>query len=736
MQTNSNLPAVVDRSHQYVARPLPPTYVQAQPVEMDGMPAVPLSHYLWILRRHRWQISGFIAACVLATLIISVRLTPIYEATATIDIDRQSPSGIIGQEADRATANDADQFLATQIKLLQSDSVLRPVVEKYNLLRHEGTLTTHEPVQAAARENAPIRLKKLKVSRPPNTYLLLVSYRSPDAKLASDTANAIAESYIQHTFNLRYKASSSLSNFMEKQIEELKAKMESSTAALAQFEKELDVINPEEKTSIMSSRLLQLNTAYTNAQADRLHKEAASKSLSSGSMESALASPQGESLRKLLESYNDALQKFATVRGQYGANHPEYKKAEGQVAELQRLLDKTRQNIQQRVDVEYAEARNREQMFLSAVSETKAEFDRLNARSFEYQQLKREAEGDKKLYDELVRRIKEASINASFQNSSIRLADAARPAVKPVFPNIPLNVSLALLFATLLAVAAAVLVDVLDNTVRDPEEVTRELHTPVVGTLPSVKNWRRRLGNTVSLPTMQVTEDAVSSFSESVRTLRNNILLADFDRRIRTILVTSASPAEGKTTIAAHLALAHAEQGKKTLLVDGDLRRPSVHRKFGFKPSAGLSSVLLGEVEWRQLLVKIESVPELDILPAGPPSRRASDLVGSGMQDLLDEMAQDYDLVIIDAPPLLGFAEPLQMATCADGVLIVARAGETNRKSIGSVVTSLRRLNVNVVGLVMNEVKRDQSDSYYYYGYYGKYYSDSSREVTSNEVAT
>jgi succinoglycan biosynthesis transport protein ExoP len=728
MQNNGNLPAVVDRPGQFVTRPVAATYVPAPPVDADGMqPAVPLSHYLWILRRHRWQISGFIAACVLATLIVSVRLTPVYEAIATIDIDRQSPAGIIGEEADRATANDADQFLATQVKLLQSDSVLRPVVEKYDLLRHEGSLNTKDPIRAAARQNAPIKLKKLKVTRPPNTYLLLISYRSPDPKLASDAANAIAGSYIQHTFNLRYQASSSLSGFMEKQIEELKAKMEGSTAALAQFEKELDVINPEEKTSIMSARLLQLNTEYTNAQSDRLHKEAASKSLSSGSMESALASPQGESLRKLLEAYNDALQKFAAVRGQYGANHPEYKKAAGQAAEIQRQLEKTRENIQQRVDVEYTEAQNNEHMFQTAVAETKAEFDRLNARSFEYQQLKREAEGDKKLYDELVRRIKEASINASFQNSSIRLADAARPAAKPVFPNIPLNVGLAFLFASLLAIGAAVIVDVLDNTVRDPEEVTRELHTPVVGTLPSVKNWRRRMGNTVSLPSMQNTEDAVSSFSESVRTLRNNILLADFDRRVRTVLVTSASPAEGKTTIAAHLALAHAEQGKKTLLVDGDLRRPSVHRKFGFKPSAGLSSVLLGEVEWRQLLVKIESVPELDILPAGPASRRASDLVGSSMQDLLDEMAQDYDLVIIDAPPLLGFAEPLQMATCADGVLVVARAGETNRKSIGSVLNSLRRLNVNVMGLVLNEVKRDQSDSYYYYGYYGKYYSSEER---------
>jgi polysaccharide biosynthesis transport protein len=223
--------------------------------------------------------------------------------------------------------------------------------------------------------------------------------------------------------------------------------------------------------------------------------------------------------------------------------------------------------------------------------------------------------------------------------------------------------------------------------------------------------------------TRSTSEDyAVAGFTESVRTLRNTILLADFDRRIRTILITSPSPAEGKSTTAAHLAIAHAEQGKKTLLIDGDLRRPSVHRKFGFKANAGLSSVLLGEVSWAQVLVKPENIPNLDILPAGPPSRRASELIGAGTSDLLEGISQEYDLVIVDAPPLLGFAEALQMATCVDGVLVVARAGETNRKAIGSVVNTLSRLRVNVLGLVLNEVKRDSSDGYYHYGSYGKYY--------------
>lgn len=694
---------------------------------------ISLSHYFWILRRRCWSILGFVAFCVLATFLVSSRLTRIYEATATIDIDRQSPTSIIGQEATRTMFNDSEQFLATQMKLIQSDSVLRPVARKYSLLKREGSEVNGNGQSQvdSARENAPVSLKMLKVTRPPTTYLLLVSYRSPDPGLAADVANAIADSYITHSYNLRFKASSSLSKFMEKQLEELKAKMERSIDALAQFERELNVINPEEKTSILSARLLQLNTEYTNAQSDRVRKEAAARSIETGSMDAALASPQGESLRKLIEHLNDQQEKFTAAQTQYGANHPEYKKLASQVAELNRMVESTRQSIGKRVEAEHREAKNREEMLRKTVAETKDEFDKLNARSFEYQQLKRDAEADKKLYDELVRRIKEAGINASFQNSSIRLADAARPPLRPVFPRTSMNLMLAFLLSALVAVGTAIVVDLMDSTVRDPDDVARTIDVAVLGTLPSVKNWRKRTATVLQgaeagseiLPLNSDDKDqALSAFSESVRTLRNAILLTDFDRRVRSMLVTSSSPAEGKSTAASYLATAHAEQRKKTLLIDSDLRRPSVHRKFGLHPRAGLSNVLLGEVDWRQVLMKIESVPDLDILPAGPPSRRAADLFGSGLEELLEQAAQEYDLIIVDAPPLLGFAEPLRLASCVDGVLVVARAGETSRKAVGSVVTTLKRLRVNVLGLVLNEFKRGHSNGYYHYSYYGKYY--------------
>jgi capsular exopolysaccharide synthesis family protein len=460
-------------------------------------------------------------------------------------------------------------------------------------------------------------------------------------------------------------------------------------------------------------------------------KEAAANSVKDGTLAAAQVSTQGEALKKLTENLNDAQERFAEVKTHFGVNHPEYKKAQTRVQELEAQVEATKRSIEQRIQIEYQQAVNREAMLENAVRETKAEWDRINARSFEYQTLKREAESNKKLYEELVRKIKEAGINASFQNSSIRVADAARPGLKPVFPKTWLNVLLAFLFATFFGVGAAVLSDVLDNTIRDPDQVARLLNTDVIGSLPAVKDWRRRLspipsanGGTSTAVVHVENEQALSNYEEAIRTLRNSILLTDFDRRLRSVLLTSASPSEGKSTVAAHLAATHAGQNKRTLLIDGDLRRPSVHRLYQVPNSVGLSNVLLEQISWRDAVIRMESPKDLDILPAGPSTRRASDLMGMGLAELIDEATREYDLVVLDAPPLLGFAEPLQMATAVDGVIVVARAGDTSRKALSAVIATLMRLRANLVGVVLNEVYREVSAGYYYYyGHYSKYYS-------------
>ena len=722
-QEEANVPVVMEPSRvplQY-AQTFSPQQFSAQQQQQDDEPEEgkrAFLQYLWVLKRHRWRILTFMASVVALTAFLSERLTPIYEATATIDVDRQTPPGVVGDEAAKSALNDADQFLATQMKLVESDSVLRPVEQRFGLRKAEGQTSAIAP----GHEEAPVTLKLLRVTRPPNTYLMLISYRSENAQLAADAANAIAQSYLEHTYEIRLRGAAGVADFMERQMEELKVKMESSGQAVASIERELNVINPEEKTNILSARLLQLNTEFTNAQATRLKEEAAYQSVTAGTMEAALAAPQGEELRRLSEHYNEARERFSEVQSHYGANHPEYRKAQAQLAEVQQALESTRQQVVDRVGIEYAESQRHEQMVNAAVAEAKADFDRVNARYYDYQTLKRGADADRTLYEQLVLKIKEAGINAGFQSNAVKIADAARPPLKPVFPNILLNVLLAVLFSALVAGGAAITSDILDKTVRDPEQVARTLHTEVIGSLPLLKNrGTGALRGLIESASSDAEADS-SGFQESVRTLRNSILLANFEHRYRSLMVTSASPGEGKTTTAANLAAVHAGQGKRTLLIDGDLRRPSVHRNFNLPSVVGLFNVLMAEIPWREALLSVPEIPNLSILPAGPPTRRASDLMGRGVSELIEDATAEFDLVILDAPPLLGFAEPLHMATAVDGVIIVARAGQTSRKAVSSVLTILNRLRVKVIGLVLNEVHKELSESYYYYGYYRSYY--------------
>jgi succinoglycan biosynthesis transport protein ExoP len=667
--------------------PNPPASLYAYDGEKHYTTSASFPDYLWVVRRHFWKILSFVALCGSAAFFISAGITPLYESTVTIDVDRQIPAGILGQEAARPAVNDADQFLATQVKLIQSDSVLRPVAREYHL--------------PGASEDAPIRLSNLRIARPPNTCLLLISYRSPRARLSADVANGVARSYVEQTYQLRSRSSASLAAFMEKQLDELKGKMERSSAALARFERELSVVNPEQKNGILSARLLQLNTEYTNAQIDRVRKEGAWQSVKSGTLEAAQVSTQGEALRKLLEHLDDVRQKFAEVKIHYGANHPEFRKAAAQIEEVESQLRQARDNASRRVEVEYREALRRENALSRSIAETKAEFDRLNARSFEYQALKRDADADRTLYEDLVRKIREAGINAGFENSAIRIADPARMDAKPVYPNTSLTTALALVFSALLGVTVAVFRDQLDGTVRDSRQVSRLFQTDVIGSLPTLNGWRERL----SLPlTGRRNDSRTGRFEDAIRALRNSIVLGVSERPVKSVMITSPSPAEGKTTAAVHLAMAHARRQRKTLLIDGDLRRPAVSEKLGVEAGGGLTTAFRNGFHWRRELIRVAEIPDLDVLPAGPSDSQAADLIGARLPQILREAATAYDLIVIDATPVLGFPEPLEMASAVDGVVIVTKSGVTSCKAIESTLDTLGRVRAPVLGIVLNKV--------------------------------
>lgn len=752
---------LAEYTHRLPQHYAPPSYNEFEATQ----PSVAPSHYLSVVWRQKWKILSFVAATMLAAFLISSRLTPVYEATAKIDVDRAVPTGVVGQEAAQANATeDSDAFMATQMEILKSDAVLRPVCERYTLLEREDQIDGQTAERIRRKADAPVVLKRLSITRPISTYLLNVSYRSTDPQLAADVANGIANSYLEHTFDIRIKSSGAQGAFMQTQLDDLKARMERSSQALAKFEQQLNVINPEDKTNILSARLLQLNTDYTKAQSDRMQKQAALKAAQGGTVAEAMITDQGQELSRLQERLNTAKQHLADVAAVYGPNHAEYRKAKSEMDEVQRQFEELHTNVSARVDADYKKSLNNEEMLRRAVQSTKAEYDLLNSHSFEYQQLKRDADGDKALYSDLERRIREATINSGFRNSSIRIADSARPPDEPVFPNKKLNLLLAFLASSIIGICVAIIADVMDHTIRDPEQAARSLDTSVLGTLPTVKEMHR-LGSGPFAPAglvegidefstpgyeslkmirynaeeaarkagrrkglMRIAaapSEAFSSYEEAIRTLRHSILLPDLDRVMKSILITSATPGEGKSTAIIHLGIAHAEQGKRTLIIDADLRRPSIHKKLGVNGTLGLSNVLVGEFQWREMVVKLEQWPNLEVMPSGMISRRASDLVGSMMIDILHEASREYDLILVDAPPLLGFAEAMQVAKAVDGVVVMARAGQTTKRAVATVLATLNRLRANVVGLVLNEVTKTNADGYYHYNDYRKYYADS-----------
>lgn len=707
----------------------PRTGLETQACFLDStqeLGPVPIIHYLGIINFHKWIILAFVLTSAIIAYAVSARISRVYEATAIVEVDWRTPSGVVGQEAKETFSNDADPFLATQTKILQTDAVLRPVAIKYGLLEKEAGSSGGTSQGAKNAPEGPVILKKLRISRVPGTYLIEIGYRSPDPKLAADVANAVATSYMEYTSTGRSRSSTSLAGFMERQMDELKAKMERSSGALVKFERELNMINPAEKTNIISARLLQLNQEYTTAQTDRVRKELAYQSTKDGAIEAAQVSTQGTAFTNLTDRLQKAEAKFADFSALFGENHPEYKRQSAEIAALKRQIDETRQNVTRRIQIEYEQAAAREKMLGAAVSATKQEFDRLNARSFEYLSLKQVAEGDRKLYEELDRRIKEEGINANFQSNAIRIADFARPPEEPISPNIPLNVALCVFASLLVAAGASVLVDSADKTVRDPGQIAKLFNVDVIASLPV---------NSVSKQPVMVTDGSdgsslvpaqnrfSSEYEDSVRVLRSTIFLSDFSRRLKSLMITSAMPGEGKTTTALELCRAHAQQKRKTMLIDADLRRPSVHTRLNINPAVGLADYLTGDKDWREVVVGVPGEPFLDMLPAGRVSRVVADLAIHALPQLIDEMSQEYDLIVVDSQPLLGFSEPLQIATAVDGVIVIARAGKTDRNAVSTALATLNRVHARTLGIVLNRVSSTGTSAYYYYHDYKHYAS-------------
>jgi polysaccharide biosynthesis transport protein len=689
---------------------------------VEEQAGVSLKHLRDVVTKNRWKILSFMVFATVLTAMVTRTLTPLYESTVKVNVERRGNGGFIGSQASSSgLGTEVDQVMTTQLELIESDPVLRPATEQYHLLELEKQFNGLKPEEAARLRTAPIKLKRLKVSRIPMTYIIEISYKANDPKLAADVANTIAESYVTHAFDSRNRSYVQVNGVVEQRLKDLRIKMEQSGEAQAKFARELNLVDPDQRINILTTRLMQLNADYTNAQSERLKKEAIYNQTKSGSLASAEVSSQGETLEHLVERLNTARQQFATVRTIYGENNPEYKKSSNEVSELERQFHDLHNNALERVLIDFRQATAREDMALKIVDDTKKEVDALNDRVFEYQQLKSDAESYKKLYGDLERVTSEQDINRTFQDASVQIEEPARPAAKHIFPSMGVNLTLAVFLSGLLGVGFALLHDTLDTKLRGPEQAAKLLNVDVIATLPKLKrlslSYGRNSAATQVVGQMPKTDRTrmLIQYYESIRALRNAVGLREFGGgAFHSILLTSANAGEGKSTTAANLAFSYGLLGWRVLLIDADLRNPSLHNFYEKPLTTGLAEALEDKCKWKDALVKVAR-EELYLLPTGVMSDSSPDLIAPGIKALMQEAYADYDLVIVDAPPL-GVAESLQLATLADAVLVVAKAGSTSAKHVASAYTSLARVKANVIGLVMNDV----SDSDYRSLYGGK----------------
>ncbi len=717
--------------HLVPLRPEPVASIQPvsaiQPVSMVLTDAeianTSVNSFFTLIGRQKWKIISFVLVTVIATAFIVKRMRPLYEATAKIEIDHPGGGGVIGAEAapNNNPVNDMDQILTTNLEAIRSDAVLRPVVQRYNLLEEEGQLKGKSAKQIADLRNGAVSLKQLDIKRPPNSYVIDISYRAHNPKLAADVANAIANGYAERSSSLQVQSAVDRASVMEGQISELKTKVVKSEQALAAFERQLGILDPDQRTSLLTTRLNQLTAELTTAQDERSRKEAAEEAVQAKTVAAAQSTAQGETLARLTERLEEARQRFAQIKTIYGPNHAEYRKAASEVDELSNQLSEGRTNTEQRVESVYQQSVRHEKNLSAMISRTKGEMDGLSGVRHRYEQLKRDAEGDKQLYSELTRRIKEYEINGAFRHSLARVIDPALPEAAAVSPKVPVVLGAAFLVSLVLSVLSALIFDTFDHTLMEPEQAALALKIEVLGALPDIKREAAEALSTPGLVLKQASAmRSLSHYEQAIRTVRNTISLIDFDADNKSILFTSALASEGKSTTLSQLARAFAAQGKRILLIDADLRRPSLHNRLhlGYEPTLGLAGALENDYPWRDAVVSVPSEPNLSLLPAGTLSRQnAADLVTGGISKLIRQATREYDLVFVDAPPLFGCAETLQLSVAVDSVVLVTRARHTSGKLVMSAIANLQRFRGNLLGVILNRVDTPGQHGAYGYGY-------------------
>jgi polysaccharide biosynthesis transport protein len=727
----------------------------------------PLLHYWRTLKKRRWTVVATVAIIFALTVIFTLRTTPLYQAASKVAIFPETPN-VLGFKdgANNSPDYDYESTLETQAAILRSDALAMKVIEDMHLDQNPKFTAsttrqrTGDSVQVSSMQPDPAiaagllgRFRGgLNVQLIPSSRLVQISFTDPDPRLATEIVNALVRTFTEENFKTKYEAVTQTSDWLSTELADLQMKVQTSEEKLVRYQKDHSILGVDEKQNIVTAKLDELNKELTAAQTDRIQKESNYRLAAEGDPGAfSKTSNTGASnmLEKLRDKEADLNTQLALFTTQFGTGYPKVAELSNQVKEVRTEIAAEEVRMQQQIRDEYLAALRRETLLTTAFNQQKQEANQLNESAIEYSVLKRDADANRQLYQDLLQRLKEAGVSAGLRSSNIRIVDVARTPTSPIKPNVPRNIELGLILGLACGIGLAFTLESLDTSIRTTEEVNAISTLPALGTIPlqfaSNGSLRKRLKpvpvqtNDSESPALVTYARPKSEAAEAYRSLRTSILLSSFGAPPKVILVTSALPQEGKTTISANSALVLAQRGGRVLLIDADLRRPGIDKLFGFRSRGGLSTLISGGDKFEDVVVPFAELPNLWILPAGPIPPQPAELLGSTvMKDQLARWRTEFDHVVIDTPPCLSVTDAVLLSPEVDRIILVARAGKTTKIALRRACDLLLQVNARVMGIVLNALNMHSAEGYYYYGgrYSDHYYNEESRKEKSAETVS
>ncbi len=759
----------LDDQKQITEYPPPPVPANSAPIpSIEMAPPVPefedsadLRDYLDIILRRKWLVLSILLVSFLTTLIVSYSMQPLYKAKAKIELSVQAPR-VTKFEDTLSSQVQTHEFIQTQFKLLQSESLAGRVIERLQL---DTNPAFHPPAKAEGEESiftgikqffrnilkslsdlqgqeqqgdlqlAQLRLRKsteskfaksLQIQPERDTTLISISFISPDPVVARDVLNALIQEFIAWQVDKKIDSSVSAKKQLERQIDLARIQLEKAETNLNDFARKAGIVSLSSNLNLIYSQLEEANKAFAAAQTERMNKEAVYSQSQQGTG-SIPAIVDNQMIQKLRADYIALAGEYKESSVAFKDDYPKLQNIKAKMQDVQRQIKKEENRFLESIKTDYLTALKREEGLKKDTESKKALAMELNDRATQYKILEREVDTNKLIHQSLFERSREFDARVGTELGSVQVVDYATQPLKPYTPNVPQNLLIALLAGIIGGIGLAFLLEYLDNTIKRIEEIPDRFHVPVLGVLPVIQ--ADELQDIANLVRVRPT----SGFSEAIRTAKVSIQLSSsFDRPPKLLLMTSTTAGEGKSTIAANLAQAFVPE-EKVLLIDADLRKPSLHRLFSTDGNGGsrdakrrgLSNYLTRASGIRELIQE-SGVTNLHVIFAGPIPPNAAELLASNrMRHLLEQVDKYYDRIIIDAPPATGFADALILGHYADGVILVSTLGQTHREALRIFRKNLINVGGRLIGSIVNKLNVGSHYGGYYYKYYRyyRYYS-------------